>query len=61
MKLGKAGDKNALMTGLDENPVEIKYLGLASWTSVTASYKNVRPGDSIFMNILIILFFLFGS
>ena len=44
LKLGKTGDVNALMTGLDENPVEIKYLGLASWSGVTASYKDVRPG-----------------
>jgi len=43
LKLGKTGDVNALMTGLDENPVEIKYLGLASWSGVTASYKDVRP------------------
>ena len=55
--MGKAGDKNALMTGLDENPVEIKYLGLASWAGVTASYKNVKPGDLIFMKILIIFHF----
>ena len=49
LKFGKAGDTNPLMTGLDENPLERKYLGLASWTGVSASYKNVKPGIVIWV------------
>ena len=49
LKFGKAGDSNPLMTGLDENPLERKYLGLASWSGVNASYKNVKPGIVIWV------------
>ena len=45
LKIGKAGESVPIMTGLDKNPVEIKYLGLASWYGVNASYINVKPGN----------------
>ena len=61
LKLGKAGDKNALMTGLDEAPVEIRYLGLASWPDVLASYKNVKPGEFSDLMDKISFIFFFSS
>ena len=60
LKLGKAGDINALMTGVDDAPVEIRDLGLASWPDVLASYKNVGPGKKkFFYSILLFPFFVF--
>ena len=38
------------MTGIDEDPVEVKYLGLGSWPEVTASYQDVKPGKRKLIN-----------
>ena len=49
------------MTGLDENPVEIKYLGLASWAGVNASYRNVKPGNIEILIHITYCFYLISS
>ena len=48
---GKIGQAIPLMLGIDPDPVDMQYLGLASWGGgMEAFYRNVRTGkvDEIF-------------
>ena len=38
-KVGKEGESVPFMTGTDENPLQIKYLGLSSWDGLEATYR----------------------
>ena len=42
--VGKIGQALPLMLAVDPEPVDIQYLGLASWTNTNAFYRNVRTG-----------------